>query len=177
VEARSEHPLYPDVSWPCCGANLNSPDDSYQGPTTTVSHGEFTATSSKVIVRFVVLPWTGFPVIGMLSASVGNSCPRSSECANRINENPNDQEAWIRYSSAAIWIVSRSPAISWWRRFPAGSMSRRVTCSTLSKCSRVRTTTQLLSWLEAIAQHADEQEADCKHAAIMFRFADRESIG
>jgi hypothetical protein len=27
---------------------------------------------------------------------------------------------------------------------------------------------QLLSRLEVIAQHADEQEADCNHAAIMF---------
>jgi len=27
---------------------------------------------------------------------------------------------------------------------------------------------QLLSRLEAVAQHADEQEADCNHAAIMF---------
>ena len=27
---------------------------------------------------------------------------------------------------------------------------------------------QLLSRLEAVAQHADEQEADCDHAAIMF---------
>ena len=27
---------------------------------------------------------------------------------------------------------------------------------------------QLLSRLEVVAQHADEQEADCNHAAIMF---------
>jgi hypothetical protein len=27
---------------------------------------------------------------------------------------------------------------------------------------------QLLSRLEAVAQHADEQEADCDHTAIMF---------
>jgi hypothetical protein len=27
---------------------------------------------------------------------------------------------------------------------------------------------QLLSRLEAVAQHADEQEADCNHVAIMF---------
>jgi hypothetical protein len=27
---------------------------------------------------------------------------------------------------------------------------------------------QLLSRLEAIAQHADEQEADCNHSAMMF---------
>jgi hypothetical protein len=46
------------------GANLNSPDGSYQGPTTTVGHGEFTATTSQVVVRFVVLPWAGFPVLG-----------------------------------------------------------------------------------------------------------------
>jgi hypothetical protein len=30
---------------------------------------------------------------------------------------------------------------------------------------------QLLSRLEVVAQHADEQEPDCNHAAIMFRFA------
>jgi hypothetical protein len=46
------------------GANLNSRDLSYQGPTTTVGHGELTAASSQVTVRFVVLPWTGFPVLG-----------------------------------------------------------------------------------------------------------------
>jgi hypothetical protein len=27
---------------------------------------------------------------------------------------------------------------------------------------------QLLSWPEAVAQHTDEQEADCNHLAIMF---------
>jgi hypothetical protein len=32
--------------------------------------------------------------------------------------------------------------------------------------------------LEAVAQHADEKEANCNHATIMFRFAaDRESCG
>jgi hypothetical protein len=46
------------------GANLNSRDFSYQGPTTTVGHAEFTAAISQVVVRFVVLPWTGFPVLG-----------------------------------------------------------------------------------------------------------------
>jgi hypothetical protein len=43
------------------GANLNSRYFSYQGPTTTVGHAEFTAAISQVVVRFVVLPWTGFP--------------------------------------------------------------------------------------------------------------------
>jgi hypothetical protein len=45
-------------------ANLNTPNGSYQGPTTTVGDGDFTATNSQVIVRFVVLPWAGFPVLG-----------------------------------------------------------------------------------------------------------------
>jgi hypothetical protein len=45
-------------------ANLNSPDGSYQGPTTLVGQGDFTAAASQVTIRFVVLPWTGFPVLG-----------------------------------------------------------------------------------------------------------------
>jgi hypothetical protein len=37
---------------------------------------------------------------------------------------------------------------------------------------------ELLTRLEVVAQHADEQEADCNHAAIMFWFAaERESLG
>jgi hypothetical protein len=55
------------------GANLNSPDGSYQGPTTTVGHGQFTATSSQVLVRFVVLPCTGFPVLGMTPRLIGRT--------------------------------------------------------------------------------------------------------
>ena len=47
------------------GANLNSPDGSYQGPTTTVGQGQFTATDSEVQVGFVVLPAAGWPVLGV----------------------------------------------------------------------------------------------------------------
>src|SRR5947209_11545754 len=47
------------------GANLNSPDGSYQGPTTTVGTGQFTATSSQVQAGFVVLPAAGWPVLGV----------------------------------------------------------------------------------------------------------------
>ena len=47
------------------GANLNSPDGSYQGPTTTVGQGQFTATDSVVQVGFVVLPAAGWPVLGV----------------------------------------------------------------------------------------------------------------
>jgi hypothetical protein len=47
------------------GANLNSSDGSYQGPTTTVGQGQFTATSSHVDAGFVVLPAAGWPVLGV----------------------------------------------------------------------------------------------------------------
>ncbi len=46
------------------GANLNSLDGSYQGPTTTVGHGQFTATSPHAHVSFVVLPAAGWPLLG-----------------------------------------------------------------------------------------------------------------
>jgi hypothetical protein len=46
-------------------ANFNSPDGSYQGPTTTVGQGQFTATSSHVHAGFVVLPAAGWPVLGV----------------------------------------------------------------------------------------------------------------
>src|SRR5947209_1053323 len=47
------------------GANLNSPDGSYQGPTTAVGKGQFTATSSQVRTGFVVLPAAGWPILGV----------------------------------------------------------------------------------------------------------------
>jgi hypothetical protein len=46
------------------GANFNSPDGSYQGPTTPVGQGQFIATSSHVHAGFVVLP-SGWPVLGV----------------------------------------------------------------------------------------------------------------
>ena len=45
-------------------ANFNTPDGSYQGPTTAVGHGQFTDTSSQVHARFILLP-SGFPVLGV----------------------------------------------------------------------------------------------------------------
>lgn len=47
------------------GANLNSANGSYQGPTTTVGQGQFTATGSQVHAGFVVLPAAGWPVLGV----------------------------------------------------------------------------------------------------------------
>ena len=45
-------------------ANFNTPDGSYQGPTTTVGQGQFTATNSQVHARFIIMP-SGFPVLGV----------------------------------------------------------------------------------------------------------------
>jgi hypothetical protein len=52
------------------GANLNSADGSYQGPTTMVGLGQFTATSAHVETRFVVLPAAGWPVLGVGAEAV-----------------------------------------------------------------------------------------------------------
>jgi hypothetical protein len=46
-------------------ANFNSSDGSYQGPTTAVGQGQFTATSSQVHAGFIVLPPAGWPVLGV----------------------------------------------------------------------------------------------------------------
>ena len=46
------------------GANFNSLDGSYQGPTTNVGQGNFTATNSEIHARFILLP-SGFPVVGV----------------------------------------------------------------------------------------------------------------
>jgi hypothetical protein len=52
------------------GANLNSADGSYQGPTTTVGHGQFTtAARSRVRAGFAVLP-SGWPVLGVGAEAV-----------------------------------------------------------------------------------------------------------
>jgi hypothetical protein len=46
-------------------ANFNSANGSYQGPTTTVGQGQFTATDAEVATRFVVLLPAGWPVLGV----------------------------------------------------------------------------------------------------------------
>ena len=50
-------------------ANLNSVDGSYQGPTSQVGQGQFTATNSQVKAGFVVLP-TMWPVVGLGAEAV-----------------------------------------------------------------------------------------------------------
>jgi hypothetical protein len=50
-------------------ANLNCRDFNYQGPTTKVGEGQFTATSSEVHVGFILLP-SGLSVLGAGSVAV-----------------------------------------------------------------------------------------------------------
>lgn len=50
-------------------ANLNSVDGSYQGPTSQVGQGQFTATNSQVQASFVVLP-SMWPVLGLGAEAV-----------------------------------------------------------------------------------------------------------
>jgi hypothetical protein len=58
-------------------ANLNSPDGSYQGPTTRVGQGQFTVTTSQVHAGFVVLP-SGWPVLGVgAEATWADGAPNS----------------------------------------------------------------------------------------------------
>jgi len=59
------------------GANFNSPDGNYQGPTTTVGQGQFTATSSRVETSFVLLP-SGWPILGAgAEATWADNAPQS----------------------------------------------------------------------------------------------------
>jgi hypothetical protein len=79
------------------GANFNSPDGSYQGPTTLVGQGQFTATSSVVRVGFVVLP-SGWPVLGVGSeAEWADGAPLSLT----LNYRQIECDPWVWYR----WII------------------------------------------------------------------------
>jgi hypothetical protein len=78
----------------------------------------------------------------------------------------------IRWLAAAIWIASRSPAINWWRRLPAGSTSRPATCSSVSRCSRVRTTIAMFVSGGAVvaARSALSSCRTCSDVVTLLRF-------
>lgn len=87
------------------GANFNTPDGSYQGPTTTVGHGQFTATSSRVRAGFVVLP-SGWPVLGVGAvATWDDGAPQSVALAYR--EIACDPWVWWRWVIPLLDVVSR----------------------------------------------------------------------
>jgi hypothetical protein len=87
------------------GANLNSPDGSYQGPTTTVGHGQFTATRSRVRAGFVVLP-SGWPVLGVGAEAVWeDGAPQSGALSYWQLEC--DPWVWWRWLVPVLDILTR----------------------------------------------------------------------
>jgi hypothetical protein len=100
-------------------ANFNTPDGSYQGPTTTVGHGQFTSSSSGVHARFIVLP-SGFPVLGVGAVA--------------------DYADGVHSVTLGYWQIACDPWV-WWRWLTpvVGTLSRPFTrISSTSPRSRSR---------------------------------------
>lgn len=77
------------------GANLNTPDGSYQGPTTNVGTRAFSSTVSEVRVGFVALP-SGFPVLGIgVEVVWSDGAPTSFDLS--YHEIPCDFWVWWRW--------------------------------------------------------------------------------
>jgi hypothetical protein len=90
------------------GANFNSPDGSYQGPTTAVGQGQFTATQSEVQVRFVLLP-SGFPVLGVGAvADYADGAHSATLTYVQIACNP---WVWWHWLTPAAGILNRGNAV------------------------------------------------------------------
>jgi hypothetical protein len=86
------------------GANFNSVDGSYQGPTTNVGQGQFTDTISQVHARFVLLP-SGFPVIGVgASADYADGVHGATLTYQQIACNP---WVWWRWLNPIAGTLSR----------------------------------------------------------------------
>ena len=77
--------------------------------------------------------------------------------------------SWYPLGVAAIWIASQSAAISWWKRVPVGSTSPPATCSSMSKCSRVRTTIAMCASGAAVitARSARSSHRTCSGAIAL----------
>jgi hypothetical protein len=87
-------------------ANFNTPDGSYQGPTTRVGQGQFTATSSEVQARFIILP-SGFPVLGVGAVA--------------------DYADGVHSVTLNYWQIACDPWVWWqWLNPVAGTLSRLV---------------------------------------------------
>jgi hypothetical protein len=85
-------------------ANFNTPDGSYQGPTTTVGQGQFTDTSSQVHVRFILLP-SGFSVLGVGAVvDYADGVHSGALTYERIACNP---WVWWRWLNPVAGILSR----------------------------------------------------------------------
>jgi len=89
------------------GANFNSPDGSYQGPTTAVGQGQFTATSSHVDAGFVVLPGAEGTVLGVgAEASWADGEPPSVALTYELLVECNTRVPW-RWLIRVLAILTR----------------------------------------------------------------------
>jgi hypothetical protein len=86
------------------GANFNSPDGNYQGPTTTVGQGQFTATSSEVQTRFILLP-SGFPLLGV--GAVADFADGVHGAALTYEQIACDPWVWWRWLTPAVRMLNR----------------------------------------------------------------------
>ena len=88
------------------GANLNSADGSYQGPTTTVGQGQFTAaTRSRVRAGFAVLP-SGWPVLGVGAEAIWeDGAPHSIALA--YEQLACDPWVWWRWPIQILDLLTR----------------------------------------------------------------------
>jgi hypothetical protein len=88
------------------GANLNSSDGSYQGPTTTVGHGQFTAAArSRVRAGFAVLP-SGWPVLGVGAEAIWeDGAPHSIALA--YEQLACDPWVWWRWPVRILDLLTR----------------------------------------------------------------------
>jgi hypothetical protein len=85
-------------------ANFNSTDGSYQGPTTTVGQGQFTASSSQVQARFILLP-SGFPVLGV--GAVADWSDGAHSATLTYEQIACDPWVWWQWLTPLVGILSR----------------------------------------------------------------------
>ena len=86
------------------GANFNTPDGSYQGPTTRVGQGQFTATDSLVQARFILLP-SGFPVLGV--GAVADWADGTQSVTLTYEQIACDPWVWWGWLTPVVGILSR----------------------------------------------------------------------
>ena len=92
------------------GANFNSQDGSYQGPTTTVGQGQFTPADSRVQVGFVVLP-SGWPVLGVGAQATWADGASPGEALTYVGI-ACDPWVWWRWLFRALGVLTR-PFSAW----------------------------------------------------------------
>lgn len=84
--------------------NFNTPDGSYQGPTTRVGQGQFTATDSLVQARFILLP-SGFPVLGV--GAVADWADGTQSVTLTYEQIACDPWVWWGWLTPVVGVLSR----------------------------------------------------------------------